>query len=331
MNKNQILTQELNKIYKSNNEKKRKCIVDNCQNTAINSHILQKNGIISLICENRHFYILDSINFFNIQAIFETPFQFRKIGINEGLSFPLFCNIHDVNLFNDIEVGEYDPNLYKTQLLFAYRSICNEIRKKEIVIDKYKSIFKNQTIQFEFTIEKLKKILNLFIEENNLGIIDLKFFQKEIESELDGLTSNNPTHKKFSITTLTTNKLDICMSSNFTLMNQNTDYFQKEPLNTIFISIFPKEDSTIIICGYHNNFSDNWITEYTNSWINLNQKEIQERISDILINRCETWGISPSLYNSISNEKRKNIVNKFSKSLAYFNEDLDSEINIFKN
>lgn len=330
MNKNQILTREISKVWNANKEKKRKCIVEGCQNIAINSHILQKNGIINLICENRHFYVLGLTDFFKPQTIFDSPIQFHKIGINEGLSFPLFCNTHDTELFSDIEIGEYNPNLYKIQLLFAYRSICKEIRKKEIQIDIQGNILNNSTIRTEFTDEKIgvtTDLLNGYI----LGVKDLKFYQKEIEIELAELAAGTSISNRFTFTTSITNKLDICTSSIFSPVDYGTDALQEEPFKAIFISIFPKEDTTVIICGYHNSSSSSWITDFINSWKNLTQEQIRKRISEILITRCETWGISPKLYNSMSDEKKEGIIHEFLNNVFTHDEDMVSEINIFEN
>ena len=330
MKKNQILTQEISKIWNVNKEKKRKCIVDNCQNFAINSHILQKNGIINLICENRHFYILGLTDFFKPQAIFDSPIQFRKIGINEGLSFPLFCNTHDTELFNDIEIGEYNPNLYKTQLLFVYRSVCKELRKKEIQIDIQGTILNNPTIRTEFTDKKIEMttdLLNGYI----LGAKDLIYYKKEIESELAKLATGSSNPTQFTFITAITNKLDVCTSTLFSPIDYDTHAFQDEPFKAIFISIFPKDDLTLIICGYHNKFSSNWMSDFTSSWKTLTPEEIQKRISEILITRCETWGISPALFNSMNAEKKGAVVHEFLNNLYSHDEDLVSEINIFEN
>lgn len=330
MKKNQILTREISKVWNAKKEKKRKCVVENCQHSAINSHILQKNGIINLICENRHFYVLGLIDFFKPQTIFDVPIQFRKIGINEGLSFPLFCNTHDTELFNDIEIGEYNPNLYKTQLLFAYRSVCKELRKKEIQIDIQGAILNNPTIRTEFTDEKIEITTNL-LNGYILGAKDLIYYQKEIESELAELATGSLNSNRFTFSTSITKKLDVCTSTIFSPVDHDTDALQDEPFKTIFISIFPKDDSTVIICGYHNKLSSNWMSDFTNSWKNLTHEEIQKRISEILITRCETWGISPALYNSMNDEKKDAVVREFLNNLYSHDEDLVSEINIFEN
>lgn len=330
MNKNQVLNQEIRKIWNNKKKKKRKCIVEDCNNYAINSHILQKNGIINLICMDRHFYVLGLIDFLNPNSINDAPIQFQKTGINEGLSFPLYCNIHDTELFNNIEIGDYNPSLYKNQLLFAYRSVCNEMRKKEIQIDIQGSMLNNSIIRSESTdlkIEMITDLLNGYI----MGLMDLKYYQKEFEVELFELEKTIPINKRFSFNTIYSNKLDICTSSIFSPIESETNLIQEEPLNTIFISIFPKEISTIVICGYHNKKSSKWISDFTHSWSKLTQKEIQKRISEILLTRCETWGISPNLYNSFNDKKKDDILNEILKFVFRYDQDMKSSINIFEN
>lgn len=65
-------------------KKIRTCFHPNCIEKSINSHILQKNGILSLISEDRHVMQL-IINQFNEPSIY-----IKEVGLNDAFSFNCF-------------------------------------------------------------------------------------------------------------------------------------------------------------------------------------------------------------------------------------------------
>lgn len=327
MNKDIKIKLERKAIWKRNENRDRRCLIRECKKNAIKSHILQKNGIISLICEERHFYVLGRADFFNMS---DTRFQYKRVGINEGLTFPLFCNIHDTELFSEIELGTYNPNSYRSQLLFSYRSICKELIKKEIQIDMQKNIL-NSSIMRQSMSDFYIAVTEELVQAYTSGAKDLRFYKNEIESELDKIKSSKLIESKFKFITKVTERLDICTSSVFSPLDAKTDVYQEAPLNSIMVSIFPKKDRTIIICGYHNNHFDKWMRDYTNSWDTLTQNQLEERISEILIKRCETWGMSPSLYAKISKDKKQRILEEFENDVANLDKNMKTSINIFDN
>ena len=102
----------------------RLCFQSNCGKKAIDSHILQKNGVLSNISENKHLFKLHKDNYTG-------KVSFIKIGVNSAMTFKGFCSYHDSLLFKDIEFNsgiDYTNNRHL--LLLNYRAILNEIRKK---------------------------------------------------------------------------------------------------------------------------------------------------------------------------------------------------------
>jgi hypothetical protein len=58
---------------------------------------------------------------------------------------------------------------------------------------------------------------------------------------------------------------------------------------------------------------------------------LQKRVSNILIKRCETWAISPRLFDELSPEKRNLILLEFQADVMSHDQNLNTEINIFRN
>lgn len=84
-------------IHNNTLKKKRKCLFEHCNEESIQSHLLQKNGVINHIAEHQHIYQ-------NILSPFEEfYFDFKRTGLNDALTCPAFCNKHDTELFQEIE------------------------------------------------------------------------------------------------------------------------------------------------------------------------------------------------------------------------------------
>ena len=124
------IANKIDKIERHIEKKKWPCLHPYCKNIAINSHLLQRNGILDNVAENGHLYEA------RIKGIYRRIHDdeivvLKKVGIRQAISYPLFCSEHDSTLFKPIEEKFIDFNDYNSQLLFSYRSLCSEIRKKE--------------------------------------------------------------------------------------------------------------------------------------------------------------------------------------------------------
>ncbi len=107
------------------------CICPNCKNASINSHLPQRHGILDNLAENGHMFELKPKSFYDPSCV-DGTFKFHKIGINRAISWPVFCNGHDTELFKEIESQRsIDCSDYRTQLLLSYRTVCSEIRKNK--------------------------------------------------------------------------------------------------------------------------------------------------------------------------------------------------------
>jgi hypothetical protein len=89
------------------------CYHPKCNEKSINSHILQKNGILTTIATDRHIWKPEIDNFKKPQ------FQFKRNGINQVYSFNCLCDKHDTDLFKKIENIKINFNDYASYLLFT--------------------------------------------------------------------------------------------------------------------------------------------------------------------------------------------------------------------
>lgn len=296
-------------IQKNIANKKWCCLCNNCSAIAINSHLLQRNGILNILAEQNHLYEIRPKSYFEWDEI-TLPIIFNRVGINQALSNDIFCNNHDTSLFNDIESGNVDYSQYKTGLLLSYRAVCCEIRKKEKNIEFWNRILKAKSLSVHYSAMASRSIAG-----NQIGIDDLTEYKKLIELDLSGQINEN-----FVFICYEYPLLKLYASSTMSY-DDNCDINHDKIWDGAFFHLIPTPIHSYIILGYHKKHSNTHLEQYVQSWRDLSAEELGYKLTEIFATRVESWGMSPSLYRELS----KNNIQKF---LEYFGEHaLDYGIN----
>lgn len=286
-----------------------------CCEQAINSHILQKRGIIDRLSTNGR--VVKS--YFDY---FTNRIKFRGFGINEVLSFTCFCKFHDEIIFSPIEkisVEELDFNDYRIQLLFSYRALLHEAHKKEIAGK-----------QFDFTKRFVNESKHDIIESLQLGytfgILEInEFYIKGIESDLIGENKDNYIFK----TKVIKKHLPVC-NSTFISLTPTSNELSFEVDNSVIFSIIPREFDTMLIFGVHRNFSNKPETvKLFNFLENDNDSDLLSFISGILLYNCEDWIMSYNFYNCNIKPKIDYYSKLISDSIDKFGLNYSNSINLF--
>lgn len=254
-----------------------KCYHPDCNEKSINSHILQKNGILSSIAKDNHLWE-HIINQFK-----EPHFQFKKTGINEIFSFNCFCQKHDSELFKSIETETIDFSDYKSCLLFTLRTIYNEKFRKEVNIDMYKDMLKS-----EFSSEMNIEFLLLTLEQEKLGLNDLELNEKDIWKDI------NENTESFIFEVREISKIELCLSAFYnyeTTLEMNLYKFKTgkdmERVSGIFINIFPYKGKTILLKGY-NKIDEKSVKAYFYTFFKESEKRVQRKLTNLFLFACET-------------------------------------------
>ncbi|OGS69883.1 MAG: hypothetical protein A3G95_05755 [Flavobacteria bacterium RIFCSPLOWO2_12_FULL_31_7] len=297
-------------------KKIKKCYHPECNENSINSHILQKNGILSSIAKDNHLWehILDQFK--------EPHFQFKKTGINEIFSFNCFCQKHDNELFKSIENETIDFSNYKSCLLFTLRTIYNEKFRKEVNIDIYKSMLMSE-LSAEMNIEFLQLTLN----QEKLGLNDLQLNEKDIWKDL------NENTESFIFEFREISKIDLCLSAFYnyeTTLEMNLYKLKTgkdmERISGIFINIFPYKNKTILLKGY-NKIDEKSVKPYFYTYFKESEKRVQRKLTNLFLFACETWVISEKLYH----DKFKGIENIIAFASIYSINNLNERQNFALN
>jgi hypothetical protein len=296
MNKDNYLDREkaLANAQKKFAKVKWPCMCPKCADKAINSHLLQRHGILSHVTVDNHLYEITREDAFKWHDNY--PVRFKKVGLNNAISYPLFCDKHDTEFFLPIESGPIDFDDYRSQLLFSYRAVCAEIRKKEVNILETKENMAN--------IEEMSLAGEAILEGGDKGIKDLKYYKYLLEDELK---SNKG---KFTFFHYSYPVLDIYSSAtmSYEIFDSKSDRqveeaIKKKVWDSIFIHIIPQPVSTEIIVGYHNNHTSRDLEEYVKSWKGLCKEEMGYKLTDLFVAHVEDWGLSPRLYERIPEER----------------------------
>jgi len=306
-------------IFKNVFSRSWKCLIDECNKTSINSHLLQQNGILNTVAENGHLYELKAKDTFKWDN--ESPvLEFTLVGIKKAISLPLFCNEHDTTFFKEVESNPIDFHKYRSQLLLSFRAVCAEIRKKQRNIEIFTRILNANTLKGEIDRDSIE----IFLKGTAFGITDLERYKGLLGEEIK---LNKAT---FSFSTFTYPLIKIYGSATFSPMDDFTDPDQNHPLNAVFIHVIPYNNILHVIVGYHNDCVDEWITNYLDSWRNLETRDLENKLTNLFATRIETWGLSPSLYRSIPAKTLKKLIRYCSDNAMNHSVNQKVDFNIFE-
>lgn len=276
------------KIFSDCSETARKttnnCYFPGCTNKSINSHILQKNGILSSIATESHLWR------YQVQHFDDDLFIFKKVGINKIYTFLGFCNEHDTSLFKKIETGTIDFNDYESCLQFLLRTLYNEKWLKEVAIKMLECTRDNPDINGD------KNFIDANIDQNRIGLEDLKFLEDEVWKDINKKSENFIFHwKEFS-------GQEFCMNAFYTYdtSEERSVYVKEhgkdiERLSEIFIAFFPYKDKSILIMGYHKDDEDK-VKGYVMTFFKESEKRTLRRLTNFALFHCETWVCSEQFY-----------------------------------
>lgn len=293
-------------------------MIESCDSTSINSHLLQKKGLLSNLAPNGHLIEVKVTDPFKWKEN-SKPIEFKSVGINKALSLSLFCNHHDTNIFLPIESDGSNFETYESFLLLSYRTVCAELRKKQIAKEIYCRIDKSKNaegkINKEFVIHTIKGL--------ELGIQDLFLLKKMLEMEIAHQEN------KFSYFVFKYPSIGIYSSAIFSA-NDLFDSEDYEIDQCIYLHILPLEDCTMIILGYHNNYTSKKIIDYCQAWGGLSQHELEIRLTNIMCYNTESWGISIETYKRIPPKKIEQLLEIIIQHSNQYGISKKSEFNIFQ-
>lgn len=307
-------------IFKKVKNKKWKCIQDSCDQDAINSHLLQKNGILTTIAQNGLVVEVRMADVFKWDQK-APPAIFEHMHINQALSMKLFCDKHDGEIFKPVETFPINLESYKNQLLLSYRVVCAEARKKEMVIEFYTKLLSSKTLQGLLMEDRMRD----FIVSCKRGLQDLALYQQLFESELA------EPQDMFEFSVFSYPMIKVYGSAVYSPYESLSTPFEEIPLKYIFIHVVPRDEQLMIIVGFHKNYNKPTIGNYIRSWDGLNMKDLELKLTNLFASKIENWGMSPKIHRNIKPKVRAEFVKYFSENTLNYLDDQITDFNLFEN
>lgn len=268
------------------------CQCPGCTERAINSHLLQQHGVLDNASKSHKFREVrySYPTYWNTE---KPNYEFKSVGINDAISYPVFCSKHDRELFRAIEVDTPDLDNYKNQLLYCFRTLCGEIRKIEVTMKQWVMIKDDTELSKNIRCPNPEDFEQRIRNGLHYGTF-LRRYKDEIIQEM-----NHP-RKKFYFKHYSYPKLDVYSSA--VIGHDNTIYLNDGIMNKqalCFIHVIPLKDTLEILIGYHKDYSSLFYKQYTELWRGLNETSLGIMLTDLFVNKIENFGLSEELYNQI--------------------------------
>lgn len=311
----------MGQIHKNVQKKSWACMCNGCTNLAINSHLLMRNGILNYVVEDGHLYELrsDAPEAFRKEQL---PVSFKKVGINQAISFPLFCNEHDTSLFKEIEDGGVDYTQYRHMALYSYRALSAEIRKKEIITERERRISESSTIKGLLGAYVVDNFSNSY-KQGLRGLNDLEYYREQM---LDDLNNGTESYV-FQSRELPLRGIYASTISSVFASTEETMY--APILNTFFFHLIPIENTSRLVIGYHREHTNEKILEYANRWMEVPIENIGQMLTALFC-QIETWGMSPSIYAKLNQDSLRAYYVKLEKCLETIDQTPIEDLNLFE-
>lgn len=307
-NKQRQIQNILGNIQENVFKKSYPCIIDDCHETAINSHLLMVNGILNHVAENGKLVELRNKSVYGLKKGETKTAEFKRLGVHQAISLPIFCNYHDTTLFFEIEQKQVDYTDYKHIALYCYRAICGEIRKKEVSKELNNRVLKSVTLANLLS----APMLSLF-ESSNIGlkkgIEDLSFYSSDLYNDINGTTR----HYYFSTFEI---PLKGIYAASISTLFSGIEILEDNIVPMFIFLAIPLEHSTEIIMGYHKDYVNPHMVTYIKEWENAAESQYGRLLTGILT-QIETWGMSPSLYERLSKTNINKYLELFSESIEW--------------
>lgn len=269
-----------------------------CSGTIIAAHSIQNNGILSLLADNGNVIVLEpGVGLEGLKM------NYLNKGKSKSTTFSGFCSYHDREIFKPIELSPYNKDNDEQNFLFAYRAFMFEYYKKKVA-------FKT----FQQTIRKLPSRLNekefvALYRNYQLSNNDMESYYSILNDALNnsnfGIIKSNVIELNYQIKFATTFIYSPLFDFNKNKLNYDAMVqFSKERLKLNFVTIFPQENTSIIIYSWLAEDNEYFQT-IESSLSSENITEMKRIFNNIIPEYSENIVFSPKFWENLSEAQKK--------------------------
>lgn len=278
--------------------------ISECSKNVVGAHSIQNNGVLNKISFENHVYTLS----LEIEQNTMLPqLKFIPVGKNRASIFSGFCKKHDEEYFKCIEDEEYEETP-EQNYWFAYRALCFELHRKLRLKKSYTTLFQkhahatkvpsiytnyyNTELNIRDSWKEYERFKNIYMERS---FDKLESFVKEI-----------PFKVGFTATTSVAVGIDMEGSIAADIYNYDKKLF----IPSLYLSVIPKENSTIIIISRFKEDTcyEDILLQLVN---NKNDEKLFKYITFCLAEYSENVYFSPSVIDSLNENNKNKIRNAF--------------------
>ena len=284
-----------------------------CNESTINSHMFQKNCILSSIATNNKLYVFNYTSLFN-----STGIKYELKGLNSILSFNGFCKFHDNKVFEPIEKKQELVNWSSSeaQFLLSYKALALETHRCLVVRNILINSLKTYETAFDDSIkhalskinDTLKKVLLPYKHPLEKGVLHSDYNLLQFE------------------TIVLPFKLELCLTGVFSINDPSSINYNTHLREAYIVNVFPYSVNTIVILGCLNGFTNKWYHKISTMLKSNDVLIISQAFQDILF-RTEFHCISCNLHNEIEEDIPKFCIEWLEKKTDY-KLDLNIQCNI---
>jgi hypothetical protein len=311
-----------NDINMASFQRRRKCFIKACPNTAIQSHLVQRKGVLNNIAQNGHLYAVEVLHFPKIH------YTIKKIGWKNVFTFHGFCATHDSVIFEPIERNDIiDFGNYRSLLLLSYRPLLCEYREKEKITEAMTNVLKHEKLSQAIDIDPLKTI----IAGEGILMRDVEFLLLCLQEDLYSDT------EQFIFEVIDLPRVDVCIFSVIsfsslydTFLTDQIDLSKKELIPALLFHMVPTGKDTKLILGYHRE-SEKHLQKKIELLGSLSTNDLLKELSDMLIRSCGSWCCSEYFFeHHIKSRKSKimHLMNYYIRRNQFLKEKI--ELNLFE-
>ena len=169
-----------------------------------------------------------------------------------------------------------------------------------------------------------KDDLKLILMGNELGINDLTILKKMLEEEIES-NSNRYTYCAYIYPKIAVYASAVFSSSNLNILDKK----EESNLENVYIHILPLQNKTLILIGFHNDYVSDNTKKYCKSWKDLSRQELELKLTKLFSTNIENWGLSPNLFNEITNKNKSKYIKLFKQNISYYDISDDLNFNLF--
>lgn len=289
------------------------CAFDGCSNYSIkNSHTIAKSTSLKEISELNHVYHPTFVKEYPVK---NDIYTMERLGIGEASGFPGFCIEHE-RMFSDFEKNGVFDSVNKV-LKQTYRSICRNVATCEKRIIKDEDLLKRYFVsRSQDAYKEMRNVVNssrvqlksLTIKGDDIISIRLRnklLEQKGLLEELNDFKFNmwKMINKGEGDIAINAVNLDIVIPI---AMCGFTQCRKGNESNILFMNVIPSKNSTLVAIVFKDDVIEE-VEKYIENGLET-PLGVLNMIESMMINGTDDWYISPSLWDSLDEGRKEDIL-----------------------